>query len=158
MIFMSVNSWLWFVLINWIILYLSRQKKDKCPSGWIAATGLTGSASFCYKMIENQDNDFDGAQAYCQGLKSETGHDTNLASIEDVYEDYLVTSLFYHADKGFNSETKVQYAWIGFYSSLSSDGKTTYWNWLDGSPTVYTRWALGEPNANHVTSSRSCAS
>ena len=61
-------------------------KADRCPPDWIAATGITGSGSFCYKMIENQDTDFDGAQAYCEGLKDTTGHTTNLASIEDAYE------------------------------------------------------------------------
>ena len=61
-------------------------KVDECPTGWISATGLTGAGSFCYKMIEGQETDFDGAQKYCEGLKDQTGHTTNLASIEDAYE------------------------------------------------------------------------
>lgn len=42
--------------------------------------------SFCYKLVTGKDTDFDGAQAACQALSDETGHTTNVASIEDIYE------------------------------------------------------------------------
>jgi len=54
-----------------------------CPEGWQQQARVN---SFCYKLVTGHDTDFDGAQAYCEGLTSETGHTTNLASIEDVYE------------------------------------------------------------------------
>ena len=54
-----------------------------CPEGWQQAPRIN---SFCYKLVTGQDTDFDGAQNICEGLSSETGHTTNLASIEDIYE------------------------------------------------------------------------
>ena len=61
-------------------------KPNDCPSDWVAATGLTGAGSFCYKMVEGADTDFDGAETYCNGLGEVTGHTTSLISIEDAYE------------------------------------------------------------------------
>ena len=60
--------------------------ENDCPYDWVAATGITGAGSYCYKMITDVTANFDGAQEYCAGLKSETGHTTNLVSIEDEYE------------------------------------------------------------------------
>ena len=67
-----------------------------------------------------------------------------------------MTSLFYHAEKGYNPQDSVTYAWIGFYSQMYESG-TTRWRWTDTSPTSFTQWAAGEPNAEHISSKRSCA-
>ena len=73
--------------INLFIYELNKpDKPNDCPSDWVAATGLTGAGSFCYKMVEGADTDFDGAETYCNGLGEVTGHTTSLISIEDAYE------------------------------------------------------------------------
>ena len=61
-----------------------------CPEGWVQAPRVN---SFCYKLVTGKDTDFDGAQAACQALSDETGHTTNVASIEDIYEVSQVTQI-----------------------------------------------------------------
>ena len=56
------------ILSNLFIYELKKpDKPNDCPSDWVAATGLTGAGSFCYKMVEGADTDFDGAEEALDG-------------------------------------------------------------------------------------------
>ena len=50
-----------------------------CPSGWKSQPRIS---NYCYKLVTTQDTDFSGAQKACEALEDETGHSTNLVSIE----------------------------------------------------------------------------
>ena len=68
-----------------------------------------------------------------------TGHSTNLASIEDVYEDNFIASLLYSKDTNYDPTfggTRVG-IWIGLSGSTVSSpaGTSVKWTWQDGFPT-----------------------
>ena len=58
--------------------------------------------NFCYKLITNQDTNFDGAQSYCKSLEKSTDIPSiNLVSIEDIYEVKLkILALFLFMEAG----------------------------------------------------------
>ena len=79
----------------------------------------------------------------------------DLASVEDFYENSLLTSLFYE-EFGLNGENPINKdyaAWIGLTMSMvdSSDGsKYVRTRWVDGFPAAYFEWAATEPNINSI--------
>merc|ERR1719355_377586 len=127
-----------------------------CPDGWKQAPRVN---SFCYKLVtgSSTDTDFDGAQKYCEGLAAETQHTTNLASIEDIYEDNFIASLLYSKETNFDPTFGGSGApgiWIGLsgYQMQSESGSGSFikWSWKDGFPTAYTRWGPNEPKLENI--------
>ena len=79
----------------------------------------------------------------------------DLASVEDFYENSLLTSLFYE-EFGLNGENPINKdyaAWIGLtmsWAESSSGSKYLKTRWTDGFPTAYTEWAKAEPDMNSI--------
>ena len=46
-------------------------------------------------------------------MSDETGHDTHLASVMDLYEMNLVTALFYNENTNYNPQDVRALAWVG---------------------------------------------
>ena len=79
----------------------------------------------------------------------------DLASVEDFYENNLLTSLFYEEFglSGENPINKNYAAWIGLTMSLKEDSsgqKYVKTRWVDGFPAAYTEWAKAEPDMNSI--------
>ena len=125
-----------------------------CPDGW-----MEGAGGFCYKMVTGQDDGFDNAEQKCKDIgQKETGKETHLTSVLDIYEANLVAALFYNAETNYNPEDVHAYAWIGMYGYKESGTKNVRWTNTDGMPSAFSRWAKGEPNVNSIQTepSKSC--
>lgn len=83
-------------------------------------------------------------------MSDETGHETHLASVMDLYEMNLVTALFYNENVNYNPQDVRALAWVGLSGYKLKDTKTVKWSWTDGYPIVFTKWANGEPATGSI--------
>ena len=83
-------------------------------------------------------------------MSGETGHETHLASVLDLYEMNLVTALFYNENVDYNPQDVRALAWVGLSGYKLKDTKTVKWSWTDGYPIVFTKWANGEPATGSI--------
>ena len=55
-------------------------------------------------------------------MSDETGHETHLASVMDLYEMNLVTALFYNENTDYNPQDVRALAWVGLSGYRTSQG------------------------------------
>ncbi|CBY23418.1 unnamed protein product [Oikopleura dioica] len=133
-----------------------KAEENSCPSGWMSSKDASGRPEgFCYKLVSSSttDTNFQGARDYCGSIDKNMQID--LASVEDFYENSLLTALFYE-EFGLNGENPINKdyaAWIGLTMSWKENSKGEKYvktSWVDGFPAAYTEWAKAEPDMNSI--------
>lgn len=82
----------------------------------------------CYVSFDSEQTDFEGARTACRTLEGD------LATISGATEDAVVTSV----------QNPTETPWIGAVDdAITTD---TIFDWVDGSPFFYSRFAAGQPD------------
>ncbi|TKR96504.1 hypothetical protein L596_010512 [Steinernema carpocapsae] len=119
-----------------------------CPSGTCSYTcdpewTRFPSTNFCYRAIDNHDNDWFQSETLCQT------YGAHLASISSLAENLFLGKL---ADAFYvGTSDKHEKAFTGLHYS----NKTKTFQWSDGCPFSYANWEEGEPN-NYGNSNEDC--
>uniref|UniRef100_A0A914DY74 C-type lectin domain-containing protein n=1 Tax=Acrobeloides nanus TaxID=290746 RepID=A0A914DY74_9BILA len=111
-----------------------------CDDGWTlygVKDALNHTKNMCYQYIYQQNMDYFDAKQHCDSMNS------SMVYIENQYETNFLLSLA-RSLLSPNSTTPIP-SFYAFWISFIEFNRTFEWNWLDGSPVDYVKWARYMP-------------